>query len=375
MATQNKITKEALVEEIDAVAAAKLDPSLVETANEEEIKTDAPDALIDLEIEVEDGDDETSEDEGTEEVAEVADEGQESEDLSDVTASDDEVLVSDEDAVVKEEAVAKEEEEVIDLSTEVKEEAETEVKEEDPELAAKEGLTEEEIDALTKDEDSLSEGFKAKAAVIFEATLNKKLKSEKARLQEHFEVKLNEAVKSNHSDLVEKIDSYLVTVVESWVKENQVAIDSGLRNEISENFIAALGKTFRENFIEVPEAKADLAEQLQVKASSLEESVASEKKKVAALKADLAKFQKAAVISEACKSLTSIQAAKLVELSEGTSFEDEASFSKKVSTLKESFFRKEGASQVVPAPQNLTEKKTVSFGSVDAVAAALAKTL
>jgi hypothetical protein len=128
------------------------------------------------------------------------------------------------------------------------------------------------LDALVESEATLSEGFKSKATVIFEAALGSKVNAEVSRLEAEYENALEEAVTSNISEMAEQVDSYLNYVVESWMKENEVAISAGIRADIAESFMKNLKDVFVEHYVEVPEGKTDLVDEL---AEKLEESKAS----------------------------------------------------------------------------------------------------
>ena len=118
------------------------------------------------------------------------------------------------------------------------------------------------LNALVESEATLSDGFKDKAATIFEAAIRSKLGEEIGRIEESYAEELAEEIASTKSDLVDKIDSYLNYVVENWMKENQIAIQSGLRAEIAENFMNGLKDLFVESYVDVPEAKEDLVDEI-----------------------------------------------------------------------------------------------------------------
>jgi hypothetical protein len=217
------------------------------------------------------------------------------------------------------------------------------------------------VTALVSGEPTLSEGFKAKAASILEAAVTSRTAAEKKRLKEEFQTKLDESKAAYKETLVEKIDAYLTTVIEGWMEENKVALEAGLRTEIAENFMGSLKNLFNEHYIEVPQAKTDISEKfkqeaadLKKKTVELEESLATEKKKTIAAIAQAGKLAREKIIAEACKSLTSLEASKLVALTEDVAFTDVANFTKKIETLKESYFRQDGNLTVKPLIENLT---------------------
>ena len=129
------------------------------------------------------------------------------------------------------------------------------------------------LDALISEEATLSEAFKGKAAIIFEAAIKSKLSEEIERIEENYATQLQEEVDTFKADMVEKVDGYLNYVVENWMKENEVAIHNGLRTEIAEEFMNKLQALFTESYIAVPDSKVDLVDDLSEQNSSLEEKM------------------------------------------------------------------------------------------------------
>jgi hypothetical protein len=209
------------------------------------------------------------------------------------------------------------------------------------------------LNALVENEATLSEEFKEKAAVVFEAAINSKLSEEIDRLEEKYNEELSEEVATTKADLVEKVDNYLNYVVESWMKENTVAIHNGLRTEIAENFMNSLKDLFTESYISVPDSKVDLVDELSGTVSDLEEKLNTTTGTAIELATQLEGFQKDAVIREASKDLAETQVEKLKKLAEDIDFVDEATFTKKVATLKESYFSK-------TTPESIIEEDTES---------------
>lgn len=196
------------------------------------------------------------------------------------------------------------------------------------------------LSALIDNEATLSEEFKDKAAVIFEAAIKSKLSDEIDRLEEKYNEELTAEVDATKADLVEKVDNYLNYVVENWMKENQVAIQQGLRTEIAENFMNSLKDLFTESYIDVPESKVDLVDELSTTVDELEEKLNSTTAKAIEMAEQLEGFQRGAIISEASKDLADTQVEKLKKLVEDIDFDNEESFTKKVATVKESYFSK-----------------------------------
>ena len=197
------------------------------------------------------------------------------------------------------------------------------------------------LNALVESEATLSDGFKDKAATIFEAAVKSKLSEEIARIEESYATELAEEIASTKSDLVEKIDSYLNYVVENWMKENQVAIQTGLRSEIAENFMNGLKDLFVESYVEVPESKVDLVDDLAEQVEELEDALNSQTAKNIEMTEELELFQRYEVIREHAHGLAETEVEKLASLAEDLDFVDEETFSAKVKTIKESYFTKE----------------------------------
>ncbi|MDA7701648.1 hypothetical protein N8864_04315 [Gammaproteobacteria bacterium] len=198
----------------------------------------------------------------------------------------------------------------------------------------------EDLDALVESEATLSEEFKAKTAVIFEAAVKSKLSEEINRLETEYAEQLAEEVETTKADLVEKVDSYLNYVVEQWVEDNKVAIQSGLRAEIAEGFMNSLKDLFVESYVEVPESKVDLVDELATTNEALEAQVNEATANAMQLAEELVSYKRAAIIRESSKDLAETQVEKLTSLAESIDFESEASFTQKVATLKESYFSK-----------------------------------
>jgi len=196
------------------------------------------------------------------------------------------------------------------------------------------------LNALVESEATLSEEFKAKTAVIFEAAVKSKISEEVNRLETEYAEQLAEEVEATKSDLVEKVDSYLNYVVEQWMDDNKVAIQTGLRTEIAEGFMNKLKDVFTESYIEVPESKVDLVDELAEANEGLEAQVNEATAKAITLAEEVESFKRAAIIREASKDLADTQMEKLESLAESVDFDNEESFAQKVATLKESYFAK-----------------------------------
>ena len=209
-----------------------------------------------------------------------------------------------------------------------------------------------ELDALVESEATLSEEFKQKTAIIFEAALKSKLAEEIERIESSYEERLAEETVAAKEELVEKVDSYLNYVVESWMEDNKVAIQSGLRAEIAETFMSNLKVLFTESYIDVPETKVDLVDDLADQVEELEEALNSTTADAIALSEQVEALTREAIVSEAVAELADTQAEKFYSLVEGVEFESKETFANKVATIKESFFAKTTA----PAEDVLSEE-------------------
>ena len=208
-------------------------------------------------------------------------------------------------------------------------------------IEKKDSKFKEDLDALVKDEDTLSEGFKEKAATIFEAALNSKVNAETAKLEERYESDLAGEVEAIKEDLVDKVDGYLTYVVENWMKDNEVAIEHSLKSEITESFIQSLGQLFAEHHINVPEDAGDILDNLSEEAKDAKAQLNDATERNIELAEKVKSYQRQDIISEACKGLAATETAKLTELAEAVEADDNEQFTAKVATIKESYLNKD----------------------------------
>lgn len=195
----------------------------------------------------------------------------------------------------------------------------------------------EHVDALLAGEE-LSEEFKAKATAIFEAAVKQKVAEEIAVLEEAYAASLEEEVASIQEQLSTNVDDYLNYVVEQWVSDNEVAIEAGLRTELTEDFISGLRNLFAENYIDIPEDKISVVEELGNKVEELEEKLNEEIERNVALNKMLNESKANEIFLEACDGLTDTQAEKLKSLAEGIEYADANEFAQKISILRENYF-------------------------------------
>ena len=243
----------------------------------------------------------------------------------------------------------KEVKEVADKDDEKKKEVsevadkEKEVKKETAKDKVKDMDMKEDVAALTEGED-LSEEFKAKAATIFEASIKAKLVEEIENLESEYETKVNEKVEETKSEIVEKVDAYLNYVVEEWMKENELAIEKGLRAEITEDFIGGLKSLFESHYINVPQEKYDVIEAQTAEIEKLKEEVNSTIEKNVELNQAIGQHVRTDIINDVTSDLAETETEKLKGLAEGIEYKDADSFRKSVETLKNSYYPKAKAS-------------------------------
>ena len=210
----------------------------------------------------------------------------------------------------------------------------------------------------------LSEEFRKDAMVIFEAAVATRVvdlvNTKIDQLNEDFNVALEEEKQEIESKLSEKIDDYLTYVSEEWMKENELAVERGIRAELAENFISGLRDLFKEHYIEVPEERTDVIEELFAKVEGLEEQLNVEmQSNIANLKA-LKDYKKVEAIAEACVGLTSVEQDKMVELAESITYENDEQFVAKMTVIKESYFTDRDSDSVEDTRQELTEAMTTA---------------
>lgn len=198
-------------------------------------------------------------------------------------------------------------------------------------------LSKEDMDEIFSGED-LSEEFMSKAGTLFEAAVSLKVSHEVARLEEELEEKLEEEVKTITADLEEAMDKYLSYAVSEWVKENEVAVESTLRNEITESFMSDLRDLFESHYINVPEQEIDALDALAEKVKELEENISNHISENVDLRQENDALKISKTFEDVSEGLTSTQKEKLMALSENLSYDDFEDFEKKLKTIKESYF-------------------------------------
>ena len=197
------------------------------------------------------------------------------------------------------------------------------------------------LDTIIAEEATLSDGFKEKASTIVEAVLTSKLAETVERLESEYVQNLEEEVSEIQASMVEKVDSYLNYVVEGWMKDNEVSISQGLRTEIAEDFMTSLQSVFKEHYIEIPEGKENLLDELSDQVAELEESLNKTTEDNIALHTANQSHEKAAIVREASSGLAETDAEKFAKLVEDVEFDNKETFEQKVATIKGSFFKGE----------------------------------
>ena len=214
------------------------------------------------------------------------------------------------------------------------------LKKEAVEQRIKEIDVQEHVDALMSGEGDLSEDFKKKAATVFESAVKSKVRDEVTRLQENYENEIEEGIKSNKAELTEKVDTYMNYVVEEWMKENELAIERGLKGEIAEDFIAGLKQLFEDHYVDIPDEKYDVLQAQSDKIAELEEKVNKTLEESINFKKSNDELTREKVISESTSDLADTEIEKFKELTEDVDFGNEEDFRSKLETLKESYFPK-----------------------------------
>ena len=197
----------------------------------------------------------------------------------------------------------------------------------------------EDVSALTEGEE-LSEEFKDKAATIFEAAVKSKLRSEVERIEEAKVQEIAEEINRVRDELTEKVDAYMNYVVEEWMKENEIAIERGLKGEIAEDCISGLKSLFEEHYIDVPDEKYDILGTQSEKIEELEAKLNEQIEKTATIKKQNDQLVRESVFAEVASDLADTEVEKFKSLAEDVDFADEDTFRGKLDTLKESYFPK-----------------------------------
>ncbi len=211
------------------------------------------------------------------------------------------------------------------------------------------------VDALVAGEE-LSEEFRSKAITIFEAVVTERVNTEAKALQESYESALTEEVEKIKTELAEKVDDYLSYAAEQWMKENELAVEHGIKTEMAESFFDGLKKLFVEQNFTVPEEKFNLLDGMAEELNDMETKLNEQIDANVSLNKRIGEFTRMEIVNECATGLAETQKEKLVSLAEGVEFETEEDFRKKVETIKESYFTRKA--EVAESATEPTEETT-----------------
>lgn len=296
-------------------------------------------------------------------------------------AEEDEVVSESEEIVEDEIEEAKKKEEVAEDEDE-DEEDEEEEEEEEVEVKSKKQETKEEVedeisvdvsedvDALFNGEE-LSEDFRTKATTIFEAAVKSHVKDEAKKIEESVEAKIEERMETFSEEMTDKLDGYLDYVVTEWMEENKLAVESGLKTEVTEEFIDGLKGLFEDHYIDIPEDKYDVIGEQASKIEDLESKLDEEVNSKIEMSKEISEMKKSSLFTEATSELTSTQVEKIRSLSEEIEFKTEDDYKEAVATLVENYFPSEDKKAEIV--EETTGSKKTESGEMDAILAAISK--
>ena len=270
--------------------------------------------------------------------------------------------VEAEGEVVAEEETAEEavvsEEEATETTDETEVVAESEETTEEEILTGEEldSAIEEDVNALLSGDESLSEEFREKAKLVFEAALGAKAKEISAELEEQYATALAEEVAEIKVELTERVDSYLEYVSAEWLEENALSIENGLKSEITESFITGMKGLFEEHYVSMPEEKYDVLESMVQKLDEMETKLNEQIEKNISLNKQLGESTAESVFNRVCEGLAVSQKDKLQSLVENVEFESENDYYQKLVTLRESYFPRNAGTPANETEETLTEE-------------------
>jgi hypothetical protein len=284
-----------------------------------------------------------------------------------------------EEAEITDEVVAEEEtteEEVVAEAEVTTDEVVSEEEVTEEEVVAEYDI-EEDVNALLAGEE-LSEDFQAKARTIFETAINSKVAQIKEQLEAAYEEKFVEEVNAAKESLAERVDSYLEYVSDEWFTENQLAVDSGLKTEMTESFLSGMKSLFEEHYVSIPEEKYDVLESMVEKLDDMETKLNEQIEKNISLNSRLSESVAEGVLDQVSEGLAQTQKEKLASLSESVEFESEAQYREKLETLKESYFNQKTVStsaKTETLSEGVESGSGSNSGSMDAYLRALGSTI
>lgn len=237
----------------------------------------------------------------------------------------------------------------------------------------------EDIDALFADDSTISEEFRTKVSTVFEARVIDRVQQIQEEMETEYASMLEEAVETIKEDLTNKVDDYLNYIVEQWLEQNEIAIETGLRSELTEEFIAGLRNLFAEHYIDVPAEKVDLVDELAGKVEELEGKLNEEIERNVEYKKALVEAVKQEITREVCGGLTETQVEKIKSLAESVEFSTEEEYKEKLETIRENYFpsgmKKADVEQLHEQVEDADDKKvSIADPFVAAVSQAISKT-
>jgi hypothetical protein len=275
--------------------------------------------------------------------------------------ADEEVIAEDEvvtdEVIAEDEAVAEDAEEIAEEEVSVEEAA----------------LFEADLKALFADEEHLTEEFKVKAAEVFEAVVTSRVSAEIAQIEEELTEAANVEFESQLEQMTENIDKYLSYVTENWMAENQIAIESGIRTEVTESFIKGLQQVFSEHYIEVPEDKYDVMTEMQNKIDSLSAKLDEEIESKIQIQSEAVTLKKQAVFAKISEGLASTEAEKFATLVEDITYTGMDSYEQKLQVVKENYFPKENVVTEAKLEDTFEAADEVTTGVMSKYAQAISK--
>jgi len=222
----------------------------------------------------------------------------------------------------------------------------SETKETKEVVAREEFSLEGDVQALIEGEE-LSDEFKEKAATIFEAAVfarvNDEISTRIDKLDEQYKTELQEAIENNRTVMIEKVDDFMNYVVKEWMQENELAVDKGIRSEIVEDFMVGLKNLFVEHYVDIPDEKVDLVDDLFAKVEDLEGSLNSEIQKNIDSSKELKEYKKMDALYTVSEGMTEVDQEKMIKLAEGIEYENEETYTEKLQIIKDKYFRTEDA--------------------------------
>ena len=223
---------------------------------------------------------------------------------------------------------------------------------------------EDDVNALLGGEE-LSEEFKEKAKTIFEAAINAKVSEIKAKLDEEKSAAIEEAVATHKAELTERTDSYLEYVAQEWLTENQLAVEHGLKTEMTESFLGGMKSLFEDHYVSIPDEKYDVVSTMVEKLDDMETKLNEQIEANVALNKRLSESASDVILADVSEGLAATQKEKLASLAEGVEFESEESYKEKLATLRESYFSDKKAAPQTSSADTLMESADGEVASAD----------